>query len=112
MTMTQAPQKGIGARALQVGRIGKIHSENLVTRIVGTELAIMGDVFPDELNAVASRLGVSKKASDYRDIINLPGVETVVICCANKHPLPNNAGFSRYGQAHSVKSQLSYRLTK
>jgi hypothetical protein len=51
MIVTQAPQNGmnIGARALQVGvlgggRIGKIHSENLVTRIAGTELAILADV--------------------------------------------------------------------
>jgi len=48
MIMTRAPQKGmnIRARALQVGvlgvgRIVKIHSENLVTRIAGVELAIL-----------------------------------------------------------------------
>jgi hypothetical protein len=30
---------------LGVGRIGKIHSENLATRIPGAELAILGDIF-------------------------------------------------------------------
>lgn len=65
---------------LGVGRIGKIHSENLVTRIAGAELAILADVFPDELNEVAARLGVSTTVADYRDVINLPDVEAVVIC--------------------------------
>ena len=65
---------------LGVGRIGKIHSDNLGTRIAGAELAILADVFPDELNAVAARLGVSKTASDYRDVVNRPEIEAVVIC--------------------------------
>ena len=65
---------------LGVGRIGKIHSENLVTRIADAEVAILADVFPDELNAVAARLGVSKTASNYREVINLPEIEAVVVC--------------------------------
>ena len=65
---------------LGVGRIGKIHSENLINRIEGAELAILADVVPGELNAVAARLGVSKTASGYRDVVNLPDIEAVVIC--------------------------------
>jgi myo-inositol 2-dehydrogenase / D-chiro-inositol 1-dehydrogenase len=65
---------------LGVGRIGKIHSENLITRIAGAELAILADVVPGELNAVAARLGVPKTASGYRDVVNLPDIEAVVIC--------------------------------
>ena len=65
---------------LGVGRIGKIHSENLATRIPGAELAILADVFPDELTVAAAKLGVSKTARDYRDVINLPEIDAVVIC--------------------------------
>lgn len=65
---------------LGVGRIGKIHSENLMTRITGVELAILADVFPDELNAEAARLGIAKSVRDYRDVISLPDIEAVVIC--------------------------------
>src|SRR5437868_1020828 len=65
---------------LGVGRIGKIHSENLAAGIPGAELAVLADVFPDELKAVAARLGVSRMATDYRDVINDPGINAVVIC--------------------------------
>jgi myo-inositol 2-dehydrogenase/D-chiro-inositol 1-dehydrogenase len=40
----------------------------------------LADSFPDELNAAAARLGVSKTASDYREVIDLPEIEAVVIC--------------------------------
>jgi myo-inositol 2-dehydrogenase / D-chiro-inositol 1-dehydrogenase len=65
---------------LGVGRIGKIHAENLVARIPDAQLAILADVFSDGLKATAAKLGVSKTVTDYRDVINLPEVDAVVIC--------------------------------
>jgi len=65
---------------LGVGRIGKIHAENLVGRIPGAELSVLADVFPDELKSVAAKLGVSRIFPDYRDVINLPDIDAVVIC--------------------------------
>jgi|SRR5579864_10537 len=65
---------------LGVGRIGKIHTENLVARVPGAELAILADVFPEELKTVAARRGVSRTASDYKDVINLSDIDAVVIC--------------------------------
>jgi len=65
---------------LGVGRIGKIHTANLVARISGAEVAILADVFPDELTAVATRSGVPKTVSDYRNVLNLPDIDAVVIC--------------------------------
>src|SRR5438270_2433665 len=65
---------------LGVGRIGKIHAENLATRIPEAELSVLADVFPGELKTGAARLGISKTASDYKDVINCPQVDAVVIC--------------------------------
>lgn len=65
---------------LGIGRIGKIHAENLAARIPGVELKVLADVFPDELKAVAERLGVSETVSDYRQVINSPEIDAVVIC--------------------------------
>jgi myo-inositol 2-dehydrogenase/D-chiro-inositol 1-dehydrogenase len=65
---------------LGVGRIGKIHAENLATRIPGVELKVLADVFPDELRAVAKKLDISETVSDYRQVINSPEIDAVVIC--------------------------------
>lgn len=65
---------------LGAGRIGKIHAGNLAHRIPGAELAALCDVFPENLAAAAAGLAVSKTFSDYRDLLQDPEVDAVVIC--------------------------------
>ena len=69
----------LGIGVLGVGRIGKIHAENL-TRIPGVEVKVIADLVSNELKAVKERLGVSRTVSDYRDVINSPDIDAVVIC--------------------------------
>ena len=65
---------------LGVGRIGKIHTENLANRIPATEVAALADVLPDELAAVAAKFAVPRTFSDYRRALELPDVDAVAIC--------------------------------
>jgi len=65
---------------LGVGRIGKIHIENLVNRIAGAEVVALSDVVPEELAAVATKFGISKTFLDYRQVLDLPDVDAVVVC--------------------------------
>ena len=65
---------------LGVGRIGKIHTENLVNRIPGAEVVAVSDVAAAELEAVAARYGIARTFADYRDLLNLPDLDAVVIC--------------------------------
>ena len=65
---------------LGVGRIGKIHIANLANRISGAEVAVLADVFPEELAAVATRLNVGETVLDYRDVLKRSDVAAVVIC--------------------------------
>jgi myo-inositol 2-dehydrogenase / D-chiro-inositol 1-dehydrogenase len=65
---------------LGVGRIGKIHIENLVTRIPGAEVVALSDVAPAELEAVAARFGIGSTFADYREVLDLPEVDAVAIC--------------------------------
>ncbi len=65
---------------LGVGRIGKIHTENLVNRVPGAEVAALSDVFAGELASVAARFNVPRTFPDYRQVLELPDVDAVVIC--------------------------------
>src|SRR5580704_16746746 len=65
---------------LGVGRIGKIHIENLVNRIPGAEVVAVSDVAAAELEAVASRFGIARTFAEYRDLLDLPDVDAVAIC--------------------------------
>ena len=65
---------------LGAGRIGKIHIENLVNRIAGAEVVALSDVVPEALAAVAAKFGISRVFPDYRQVLDLPEVDAVVIC--------------------------------
>jgi myo-inositol 2-dehydrogenase / D-chiro-inositol 1-dehydrogenase len=65
---------------LGVGRIGKIHIGNLSTRIAGAQVTVLADTFADELAAAATRFNVPKTLSDYREVLQLPDIDAVVIC--------------------------------
>jgi myo-inositol 2-dehydrogenase/D-chiro-inositol 1-dehydrogenase len=65
---------------LGVGRIGKIHIENLANRILGAEVVAVCDVIPDELAAIKARFDLPKAYLDYRQAIELPDVDAIVIC--------------------------------
>lgn len=63
-----------------VGRIGKIHAENLARRIPQAELVALADVFAEPLAETAARLNVPRTFSDYRRALELPDVDAVAIC--------------------------------
>ena len=65
---------------LGLGRIGKIHAENLASRIPGVELSIVADVFANELAVVASKLNVRTTTANYKEVISRPEINAVVIC--------------------------------
>jgi len=73
---------------LGAGRIGKIHIENLARRIQGVELVAVADALPEELEALKAKYGIADAYSDWRNVVEHPGVDAVVIC------LPTDAHYS------------------
>jgi myo-inositol 2-dehydrogenase / D-chiro-inositol 1-dehydrogenase len=65
---------------LGVGRIGKIHIENLVNRIPGAEVVAISDVAVAEMEAVAAKFDIERIFEDYRELLDSPEVDAVVIC--------------------------------
>lgn len=62
------------------GRIGKIHAENLATRIPGVEVAAIADVDLKCAQELAARLHVPSSVDDYHVILSDPSIDAVAIC--------------------------------
>lgn len=62
------------------GRIGKIHAENLATRIPGVEVAAIADVNLQAAQELAARLHVPAAVDDYHVILSDPAIDAVAIC--------------------------------
>src|ERR1039458_4808917 len=73
-------QKSLRFGVLGVGRIGKIHIENLVNRIPGAQVVAIADVAAAELASVATRYALRRTFALYRDLLHLPYGHCVVIC--------------------------------
>lgn len=63
-----------------VGRIGKLHAENLVYRIPEARLVAVADVMFDAAQACADRLRVPLAVQDYRILLQRDDIDAVVIC--------------------------------
>lgn len=62
------------------GRIGKIHAENLATRIPGVEVAAIADIDLKSAQELAARLHISIAVDDYQAILSDPTIDSVAIC--------------------------------
>ena len=72
--------KVIRVGVIGAGRIGKIHAENIATRIPGAVVEAIADpnfAFAKEL---AEKLHVAKVYDDYRKIMEDPSIDAVAIC--------------------------------
>ena len=75
-----ADKKNVRYGVLGVGRIGRIHVENLAYRIKDAEVVVVCDPMLDAARACASEYGVAKVTTDPIDVFNDPDVDAVVIC--------------------------------
>lgn len=64
------------------GRIGKVHAENLVTRVGDVEVLAVADVVEAGAKELSRRLRIPKSTANYQDILNDPEINAVAICSA------------------------------
>ena len=73
-------EKKIKLGIIGAGRIGKLHAENVVYNINYVEVKSISDLYVDKINEWAAGLGIKNVYSDYRDILNDPEIDAVMIC--------------------------------
>src|SRR5438552_10667680 len=62
------------------GRIGRIHAENLATRIPGARLAAVADIAEASAREVAEQFHVPKATADYHELLADKAIGAVAIC--------------------------------
>ncbi len=63
-----------------VGRIGKVHIENLVNRIPAVEVLEVADVDMDEAGRVAGKYRIPSHSTNHRNIMDRSDIDAIVIC--------------------------------
>ena len=76
------PNQTINIGVIGAGRIGKIHAENLATRISGARLAGVADVNLPAAQELAAQFHAPVATADYRELLAKPDIQAVAICSA------------------------------
>ena len=73
-------KKTITFGVIGAGRIGKIHAENLATRIPGVQVLSIADIMLKAAQETATHLHIPTATADYHDILADPNIDAVAIC--------------------------------
>ena len=72
--------KKIKIGVIGAGRIGKVHVATLAIGVPEAEVTAITDTDKDKAVSLADAYGIKTIAGDYKEIINNPDVEAIVIC--------------------------------
>lgn len=62
------------------GRIGQVHAEGLTRRVHGASVVAVSDVNLAAAQVCAERFGIRQATADYRDLLDNPQIDAVLIC--------------------------------
>lgn len=94
------------------GRIGKIHAENLATRIPGVEVAAIADVDLKAAQDLAVRLHVPVAVDDYHVLFSDPSIDAVAICSSTDTHARLVVEAAQAGKHIFCEKPIDYELTK
>ena len=94
------------------GRIGKLHSNNLATRVPNAELAAVSDVYEPAAKELAEKLGVPNYYNDYHKILEDPTIDAVFICSSTDTHSPISIEAAKAGKHIFCEKPIDHDLDK
>lgn len=94
------------------GRIGKLHANNLVSRVKDAELAAISDVYEPAAKDLAEKLGVANYYSDYHKILEDPTIDAVFICSSTDTHSPISIEAAQAGKHIFCEKPIDHDLDK
>lgn len=71
------------------GRIGRVHSESISKYVKGAEIKAISDIkVTDELKSWATSMGIANVYDDYRQILQDPEIDAVLVCSSTNTHAP------------------------
>lgn len=103
--------KKITVGIIGLGRIGKVHLENLAHRMPGVRVKAAADILKAS-HAFAKKLGVENVYSDYKRIMNDPEIQAVIICSPTSTHLPYIKEAAKAGKHIFCEKPLELTIDK
>lgn len=104
--------KTICTGVIGAGRIGKIHAENLATRIPGASVSAIADPILSAAQETAERLHIPVACADYRQILDDADIDAVAICSSTDTHARLIVEAARAGKHIFCEKPIAYDLAK
>ncbi|MBQ9388771.1 MAG: inositol 2-dehydrogenase [Synergistaceae bacterium] len=104
--------KKLKVAVIGAGRIGKLHANNLKTRVPCAELAAISDVYEPAAKELAENLGIKFFTSDYRKVLADPEIDAVFICSSTDTHSPISIEAARAGKHIFCEKPIDHDLDK
>jgi myo-inositol 2-dehydrogenase/D-chiro-inositol 1-dehydrogenase len=104
--------KTIRTGVIGAGRIGKLHAENLATRVPGVSVSAIADPILDAAQETAGRLHIPVACADYRQILDDANIDAVAICSSTDTHAGLIVEAARAGKHIFCEKPIAYDLTK
>lgn len=76
------PPEALNIGVIGAGRIGRVHANNLATRIPAANVLMVADLVEDAARQCARQHTIPYAVRDYQDVLGNPEIAAVVICTA------------------------------
>lgn len=94
------------------GRIGKLHSNNLVSRVPNAELVAVSDVYEPAAKDLAEKLNIPHYYNDYHKILEDPTIDAVFICSSTDTHSPISIEAAKAGKHIFCEKPIDHDLDK
>ena len=95
------------------GRIGRVHVESISTKVPNTKIKTLADPFMnDETAKWAKGMGVENTTKDYKDILNDPEIDAVLICSSTDTHSPISVEAIKAGKHVFCEKPIDHEIEK
>lgn len=95
------------------GRIGKVHTTSICTRVKNAEIKTIADPFMnDETAAWAKSMGVENTTKDYKEILADPEIDAVLICSSTNTHSPISVEAIKAGKHVFCEKPIDHDVDK
>ncbi|HEX7736821.1 MAG TPA: inositol 2-dehydrogenase [Ktedonobacteraceae bacterium] len=105
------PAQRLKLGLIGAGRIGRLHAENLTTRIPAAELLAVADPYADAARECAERYDIPEHGQDYQHILQRPDIQAVLICSSTDTHARMIAEAARAGKHVFCEKPISLDLS-
>jgi len=105
-------EREVNLGVIGLGRIGKLHVQNIMAQVTGVKLIGISDVLEEALEDTARKFSVSLAKQDYRYLLDKKQIDAVVICTSTDTHAKIISGAAQAGKHIFCEKPIAHDMSE